>query len=228
MPTAAEFGAASPSVSGLGLASHVADRRPGVLLIDDHRLVRDAIAGMLDRSSIVRVVGRLDSADDAITAVQELRPTLVLMDIDMPGRSAFDVARALHGMRPRPIIAFLTGYEHPHYAIQAKRVGAAAFLHKSVSPQHLLDSVDRILHGETVFECDGEETGTLDLSPRELEVLTYIGRGLNTKEMASTMCLSPRTVERHVERLMARLDVHDRLKLALLAVREGLVTGNVT
>lgn len=202
------------------------DRRPTVLLVDDHRLVRDAIAVVLERSGIVRVVGKLDRADDATTAVQELHPALVLLDVEMPGRSAFDVARGLLGLRPPPKVAFLTGHEHPSYAAEAKRMGASGFLHKSSPPELIVAAVERILRGESVYETDDAGASKLNLTPRELEVLTYIGRGLSTKEMAATMHLSPRTVERHVERLMAALDVHDRLKLALIAVREGLVTAS--
>ncbi len=203
------------------------DPRPTVVLVDDHRLVRDAIAGMLERSAQVRVVGRLDRADDAIAVVQEHRPSLVLMDIEMPGRSAFDVARTLRGISPGTKIAFLTGHEHPSYAAEAERIGAVAFLHKSSPPGTIVASIEKVLLGQVVFESKPESGGSLakSLTPREHEVLTYIGRGLNTKEMAETMCLSPRTVERHVERLMQRLGVHERVKLALFAHREGLVSG---
>ncbi len=201
------------------------DSRPRVLLIDDHRMVRDAIAALLESSGIVQVVGRLDTADDAIIEVQRLHPRLVLMDVEMPGRSAFDVARALLALRPPPLVAFLTAHEHPSYHDEARRIGASAFLHKTSSPESLISAISHVLIGEWVFERSMEpQSKRLSLTPRELEVLTYIGHGLNTKEMASTMCLSPRTVERHVERLMERVGVHDRLKLALLAMNEGLVS----
>lgn len=204
------------------------DPRPTVVLVDDHRLVRDAIAGMLERSAQVRVVARLDRADEAIAVVQEQKPTLVILDIEMPGRSAFDVARTLRGLSPMTKVAFLTGHEHPSYAAEAERLGAVAFLHKSSPPAAIVAAIEQVLVGQIVFESKPEAGGSLasTLTPREHEVLTYIGRGLNTKEMAETMCLSPRTVERHVERLMHRLGVHERVKLALLAHREGLVSGS--
>ena len=203
------------------------DPRPTVVLVDDHRLVRDAIASMLERSNLVRVVGRLDRADEAIELVQTTKPSLVIMDVEMPGRSAFDVARTLRGISPQTKIAFLTGHEHPSYAAEAERIGAVAFLHKSSQPETIVAAIEKILLGQIVFESNPHAGGSLaaTLTPREHEVLTYIGRGLNTKEMAETMCLSPRTVERHVERLMQRLGVHERVKLALLAHREGLVGG---
>jgi two-component system, NarL family, invasion response regulator UvrY len=203
------------------------DARPTVVLVDDHKLVRDAIAGMLERSNVVRVIGRLDRAEEAIELVQNSRPSLVLMDVEMPGRSAFDVARTLRGLSPTTKIAFLTAHEHPSFAAEAERIGAIAFLHKSSSLEKVVSAIERILLGHVVFESKPSPSGSLvsSLSPREHEVLTYIGRGLNTKEMAVTMCLSPRTVERHVERLMQRLGVHERVKLALLAHREGLVSG---
>lgn len=203
------------------------DPRPTVVLVDDHRLVRDAVATMLERSAQVRVIGRLDKADDAIAVVQEHKPSLVIMDIEMPGRSAFDVARTLRGISPTSKIAFLTGHEHPSYAAEAERIGAVAFLHKSSPTESIVAAIEQVLIGQVVFESKPHSGGSLaeTLTPREHEVLTYIGRGLNTKEMALTMCLSPRTVERHVERLMQRLGVHERVKLALLAHREGLVSG---
>jgi DNA-binding NarL/FixJ family response regulator len=121
------------------------DPRPTVVLVDDHRLVRDAVATMLERSAQVRVIGRLDKADDAIAVVQEHKPSLVLMDIEMPGRSAFDVARTLRGISPTSKIAFLTGHEHPSYAAEAERIGAVAFLHKSSPTESIVAAIEQVL-----------------------------------------------------------------------------------
>ncbi len=191
-----------------------------LLLVDEHRLVRGAIARLISQSPRLKVIGELDNADELIPAVDRLHPDAVLLDIEMPGRNAFDVASLLTSRQPPVAVIFLTGHEHPDYAATARKVGAAGFLGKSTPPDAIVASIERILEGDDVFDVeprDGEQ-----LSPRALEVLTAIGRGDSNRAIAESLCLSPRTVERHVERLMDRLGVRDRLKLALIATRMGL------
>lgn len=191
-------------------------------------MVRDALAMLIENQGMCRVVGRFDSADDLIAAIDSHDATLYVFDIDLPGRSAFDAARLVMARHPRARVVFLTGHNHARYVSEAKAIGASGFLTKDQPPSKLIEGIERVLRGETLWEQEDRGNELIGdvvskLSARELEVLGYIAQGLSTKEMAGVMCLSPRTVERHVARLMARLGVHDRLSVAILAMKEGLV-----
>lgn len=197
-----------------------------VMIVDDHEVVRDAIAALLESSGRFSIISRLNQGDEAPDVARRLRPVIALLDIEMPGRSSFDTARSILAVSPGTKVVFLTGYAHGRYAKEAAQLGAAAFLLKSDSSERILASLDRVISGKpptsTISTGEDESTPSLGLTPRELEVLKYIARGLSTKDMAETMCLSPRTVERHIERLMARLGIRDRLNLAIFAFKEGL------
>lgn len=202
--------------------------RRGVVLVDDHAMVRDALAMLIESQGMCRVVGRFDCADDLIGAIDSHNATLYVFDIDLPGRSAFDAARLVMARHPQARVVFLTGHNHARYVSEAKAIGASGFLTKDQPPSKLIEGIERVLRGETLWEQEDRGNELIGdvvskLSARELEVLGYIAQGLSTKEMAGVMCLSPRTVERHVARLMARLGVHDRLSVAILAMKEGLV-----
>ena len=208
----------------------IADRQRErtVLVVDDEALVRDALAAMLESTGLYRVVGSLARADDAPDAVRNLTPDIVLMDVEMPGRSPFDAARAIRARFEGARIVFLGAQVHRRFVREAADIGVAAYLSKSDSGAAILAALDRVAAGQVVLEAPqpASETPTEDvvdrLTPRELEVLKYISHGLSTREMADVMFLSPRTVERHVERLMGRLGIRDRLRLALFAFAEGL------
>lgn len=202
-----------------------ARKQTTVMIVDDQRLVRDAVAALLESSGRFCVTSLLTQGDEAHEAARQSGVQLAIIDIEMPGRSAFDTARAIRAASPGTRIVFLTGHGHRRFAQEAMDIGASAFLEKSQSPAEILGALDRVVRGETIgfSEVDQEsDTQFNRLSPRELEVLKYIAQGLSTREMAEVMYLSPRTVERHVERLMSRLGIRDRLRLALYAFSEGI------
>jgi len=199
-----------------------------VLIVDDEALVRDALCAMLESTGCYRVVGSLARADEAPQVARSLSPDVVLMDVEMPGRSPFDSARAIRARNEDAHIVFLGAHVHRRFVREAADIGAAAYLTKSDSGSAILAALERVVSGERVLSTlDEGVEGTSDdaadrLTARELEVLKYISHGLSTREMAELMFLSPRTVERHVERLMGRLGIRDRLRLALFAFAHGL------
>jgi DNA-binding NarL/FixJ family response regulator len=213
-------------MTNMNLDSH---ERDGVVLVDDHAMVRDALAMLIESRGFCKVAARFDSADDLIGALDGLSAVLYILDIDLPGRSAFDAARMVMARHPRARVVFLTGHPHARYLKEARAIGASGFLTKDQPPSKLIDGIERVLKGETLWDVADRSAELIGdtvsvLSPRELEVLRYITQGLSTKDMATVMCLSPRTVERHVARLMARLGVHDRLSVVIVAMKEGLVS----
>ena len=209
-----------------------------ILLVDDHELVRSALAGQLSAEEDFEIVGEAADAQMAIAAASEHRPDIVLMDIDMPGMICFDAARRIVSRFPDTKIIFLSAFFHDHYIDQALKVRARGYLRKSESIQQLREAIREVASGGVWFSDEisarivvGEGGAALDtatmtcvatLSDREVEVLRYLARGMAKKQVAATMHLSPKTIDNHTCRIMNKLDIHDRVELARFAIREGL------
>lgn len=208
------------------------------VLVDDHELVRKSVADWLARTPDIKVVGEVGDADAAIGTVLEQQPDIVVFDIDMPGKSCFDAAKTILSRLPNTKIVFLSAFSNDQYIDQALAAKASAYVTKGQSPVALADAIRRVVAGGVVFAPEVQARLIIDrdgprianepksrlnlLTAREKEVLRYLARGLSKKEIASTMHLSVKTVDNHATSLMSKLDIHDRVELALFAVREGL------
>jgi DNA-binding NarL/FixJ family response regulator len=209
-----------------------------VLLVDDHAILRELLGERLASKASIQVVGSVGNPDEAIDAALAKSPDVIVMDIDMPGRNVFDAARVISSRLPRVRILFLTAFLHDRYIEQAIAVGARGFLTKTGSPDQLVQAVREVAAGRTFYApevmdrivvTDGSValapervTKASTLSPREMEVLRYLARGQSKRDISEAMHLSIKTVQRHTERIMAKLDIHDRVELARFAIREGL------
>ena len=208
-----------------------------VLLVDDHQLVRAAVAKQLGDMEDIEIVGEADNADDALSLAAREEPDVVVMDIDMPGLICFDAARRIRARSLKTRILFLSGFSHDSYIEQALEVEARGYITKSEPTDVLARAVREVASGGSFFSDEilrrliqdsggvrlaGGSTVAARLTRREHEVLRYLARGMSKKEVARTMSLSPKTVENHTSNLMAKLDIHDRVELARYAIREGL------
>lgn len=209
-----------------------------VLLVDDHGLVRDSLAAWLHAQPDLVVIATSADAEAGLEAALRHTPDVVVFDIDMPGRTSFDVAKTLQARLPNTRVAFLSAFCHDRYIEQALAVRAAAYITKSESPDVVADAIRAVAAGNAYFSpevqdrivvdsrgitLNTERTRASTLSPRELEVLRFIARGLSKKEIGAAMHISVKTVDNHSTSLMSKLDVHDRVELARYAIREGLV-----
>jgi DNA-binding NarL/FixJ family response regulator len=210
-----------------------------VLLVDDHALVRQALAERLAREPDIEIIGLFETADHLAMEAVQLKPDVVVLDIDMPGVGCFEAARDLRESCPDAGVLFLSAFCHDTYVAQALAVGARGYLTKGEPPQALIDAVRAVAAGLTRYSPDVQKRIVVDeagaclgqgvlsrfatLTPRELDVLRYIARGQSQKDIAATMHLSARTVHCHCANLMRKLNVHDRVELARFAIREGLV-----
>ena len=213
-------------------------QRISLLLVDDHALIREMLGDRLAGEPGMSVVGAASNADDAVTDAVTLKPDIILMDIDMPGLLCFDAARMIQTQCPDTRIIFLSAFFHDRYVEQALAVKAAGYVTKSESPELVIQAIRAVANGGSYFspqvqarivvDSDGtrlaqkRRTRASTLSPRELEVLRYVARGLSQKEVAEIMHLSAKTVHCHCANLMTKLDIHDRVELARFAIREGL------
>lgn len=208
-----------------------------VLVVDDHAMVRSALARGLDRDPEIQVVAEASDAEEAVVEARARRPDIVIMDIDMPGPTCFEAARQIAEDVPQTKVVFLSAFFHDHYVEEALAARARGYLTKREPQESLIAAVKEVARGGVCFSEEvqsrivadadgvrlaGERTRGSKLTRREVEVLRYLARGMSKKEIASTMHRSVKTVENHCSNIMKKLDIHDRVELALYAIREGL------
>lgn len=209
-----------------------------VLLVDDHALVRESLRDRLNAEPGLHVVGTAGRAEDALEHLLEWRPDVVLLDIDMPGRSSFEAARVIKQRLPSARVVFLSAFSHDRYIESALEAHATGYVTKDEPPDVVVAAVRAAAQDVAYFSpkvaarlvvdthglhlAAGAHSRAALLTPRELEVLRHLSRGLSKKEIAVLLSVSVKTVSRHAENLMAKLDIHDRVELARYAIREGL------
>lgn len=209
-----------------------------VLVVDDHKLFRDSFVEKLSIEPDIEVVASAANADEALERAFEFRPKIVLMDVDMPGLGCFEAAKRMVARFPDINVIFVSAYTHDAYIEQALTIKARGYVSKRDSFENLVQAVREVAAGGVYYSEDvrarmvigpqgaqlreGQVSRRTMLSPRELEVLGYIARGMTKKEIAAVMHLSCSTVDNHTTRLMTKLDIHSRVDLAKYAIREGL------
>jgi DNA-binding NarL/FixJ family response regulator len=219
-----------------------------VLCVDDHAFLVDGLRARFALEKDIACIGRLSSADGLAAEVQRLRPNIVLLDIEMPGADPFEAAAEVRRLEPEARVVFLSAYVRDHYISSAFQAGAWGYFSKSDETEAIIQGLRRVAAGEFAFgpkvqeRCQplppreslprAERRGAgvrapasrLDaLTAREREVLRLIGKGMSRAEIARVICRSPKTVDGHREKIMQKLDIHDRGELVHFAIREGLV-----
>ena len=211
-----------------------------ILLVDDQALVRGGLRMILESHADLEVVGEAGDGSEALTLTGELSPDLVLMDIRMPGLDGLQTTRRLlTGSPERPKVVVLTTFDSDEYLYEAIHAGASGFLLKSAPPETLVHGVRAVMAGDALL--DREITRRLldrfvhrappgrappeleELTPRELEVLRRIGEGRSNAEIATDLFLSETTVKTHVNHILTKLRLRDRVQAVALAYRAGLM-----
>lgn len=210
-----------------------------VLLVDDHEMVLHGLEAMLSRfPDKVQVIGTAGDLGEAVRAVIEHRPDVVLCDMRLKKASGLDVCKAIREAEPRAKVVFLTVYDDEQYLFQALRVGAAGFLLKRVGAHELVGHLESVRAGEIVIDPSlaGRVAATaahlqqgefwpgarLGLTQRESEVLALLIGGLSNKAIAAKLVVSDDTVKTHLRGLYRKLEVSDRSGAVATALREGL------
>jgi DNA-binding NarL/FixJ family response regulator len=209
------------------------------VIADDQALVRTGFR-MILTSGGIDVVGEAADGVEAVATVRELAPDVVLMDIRMPNLDGVTAARRVLEQNPECRVLMLTTFDLDRYVYDALAAGASGFLLKDVTPEHLVAAVRLVNTGDALLApsitrrlVDKFTTGTprpavhrdlTALTPRELEVLTLMGRGRSNAELAADLTLSEATVKTHVARIFAKLTLRDRAQAVVLAYETGLIT----
>lgn len=209
-----------------------ATSRIRVVVVDDHPVVRDGTAALLDRQDGLAVVGTAGTLDEARALLVDTPADVVLLDIRLGSESGLnlldpEVATTRPGpvgagaRRPSPAIVVLTAYDYPQYAEAALRLGAAGFVLKTAPLSELLDAIRRAAAGGLAFNVRPRIADRAHLSPRELDVVRLVVEGKSNDEIGAALSIGAKTVETHLARVFERFGIASRTELATRALREG-------
>jgi DNA-binding NarL/FixJ family response regulator len=210
-----------------------------VLIADDQALVRAGFRVIVDAEDDLEVIGEAADGRETVELVQTRRPDVVLMDIRMPNLDGIQATRRLTALPGPPRILMLTTFDLDEYVYEALRAGASGFLLKDAGADELLHAVRVVAGGEALLSpsitrrliadyarrppASERPAALAELTPRELEVLRLVARGLSNGDIARELVLGEATVKTHVGRIFQKLDLHDRAQAVVLAYESGLV-----
>ncbi|HOU40459.1 MAG TPA: response regulator transcription factor [Promineifilum sp.] len=210
-----------------------------LLLADDHAVVRSGLRMLLQAQPDMVIIGEAETGQEAVQRAVELAPDVVLMDIEMPGMNGIEATRRIKAEAPATAVLALTMYEDDQYFFEMLRAGASGYVPKRAAPDELVSAIRAAGRGEVFLypslagrlvkdylqrgpagEGDAQND---DLTPREQEVLTLIAEGYSNNEIADRLVISAKTVDRHRENIMRKLNLHNRVDLVKYALRKGLI-----
>ena len=218
-----------------------------VLIVDDHPLFRDGLSKAIDLEDDIDVVGQCDDGEEALLTANRLQPDVVVLDINLPTLNGLQVTRQLKAERSRVAVVVLTAYHDSEQVLHAMRTGASAYCSKDITPDEIIEIIRDVASGLYVVDEERMDERTLrswisenveavsgpyaldpedhfvPLSPREMEILQYVVRGLSNKEIATELRISHQTVKNHMTSILKKLNVQDRTQAAVTALRHGWV-----
>ena len=215
-----------------------------VLLADDHTVVREGFRNMLELEADIHVVGEAENGREAVAMVKKLKPAVVLMDIAMPLLNGLEATRQVVHDQPATKVVILPAHNDDAYVDEATAAGARGFLIKQTSSHKLVEAIRAVHRGETYLSesvskrirgrdikepCrhSSKKSGRASLTSREIEILQLIAEGKANKQTASELGIGIKTVEKHREHLMQKLDIHDTAGLTRYAISAGIIESSV-
>ena len=223
----------------MSAADHSLLSHPRVLLVDDHDLFRSGLRTLLDDQD-VHVVGECTNGSDAVEAVRELAPDVVVMDLNMPGLSGVEATRQISSVAPLTRVLVLTISDEDSDVMDAILAGACGYLLKDTGIAELMHGIRAAAVGESIVSpaiaakvlqrvrasgamLDGAAAIQAELSERELQVLKLIANGKDNASIAADLHISPKTVKNHISNILMKLQIDNRIQAAVYAVRSGIV-----
>jgi NarL family two-component system response regulator LiaR len=207
-----------------------------ILLVDDHRVVRQGLRDFLELQEGLEVVGEAASGEEGVKAAQDLLPDVVLMDLVLPGIDGVEATRRIKSVSPSSRVIVLTSFADDDKVFPAIKAGAISYLLKDVQPEELARAVraaqrgEAVLHSEVAAKLMQEfstprpaDDPVEQLTEREMDVLRLIAKGKSNKEIADTLIISEKTVKTHVSNILSKLHLADRTQAAIYALRQRLV-----
>ena len=210
-----------------------------LVLVDDHEVVRSGLRMLLENETDVEIVGEFGTAHGVIGELTALNPDVILMDIGLPDLSGIDAAEEIKRIKPDTAVVALTIHEDEEYFFKMLEAGASGYVPKRAAPEELLTAIRAAAEGEVylypsmakllvkdylTLEQHPRAAQTLNgLTAREQEVLAHLADGARNVEIAETLGISPKTVARHRENIMRKLNLHSRTELVKYAIRKGII-----
>ena len=210
-----------------------------LLVVDDHAVVRSGLKMLLANETDVEIVGEAGNGSEAVTLAGSLRPDVILMDIGLPDMTGIEASRLIKSKFPKIAIVALTIHEDQEYFFKMLEAGASGYVPKRAAPEELLTAIRAASNGEVYLypslakllvkdylsqERAVENKPMLDgLTDREQEVLSLLAEGAANDRIADVLVISPKTVERHRENIMRKLNLHSRAELVRYAIRKGII-----
>ena len=206
----------------------------GVLIVDDHAVVRQGLRTLLELQDDIEVVGEATNGLESVEQTRQLLPDVVLMDLVMPEMDGIEATRKIRALSPNTKVIILTSFAEDEKVFPSIKAGALGYLLKNVSPPDLVKAIQAAHRGEAQlhpeiarklmdeFSTRPDKPTSDELTERELDVLRLIARGRNNRDIAGELVLSEKTVKTHVSNILSKLHLSDRTQAAIYALREGL------
>jgi two-component system response regulator NreC len=210
-----------------------------LILADDHAVVRSGIRMLLEAQPDIEIVAEAETGKDAVSLVRSLRPDVIVMDIQMPDMNGIEATKQIKISNPDTAVLALTMHEDDQYFFEMLHAGASGYVPKRAAPDELVTAIRTVGRGDVFLypslttrlvrdylnRAESGEQPLLynDLTPREREVLTLIAEGLSNQEIAERLVISVKTVDRHRENIMRKLNMHSRIDLVKYAIKIGLI-----
>jgi len=211
-----------------------------IVLVDDHAVVRMGLRMLLEGEAGIEIVGEADRARKAIDLVKELRPDVILMDIGLPDMSGIEATRIIKDLAPEIAVVALTIHEDEAYFFKMLQAGAIGYVPKKAAPEELLRAITAAAANEVYIypslakllvsgylqagKAEQQEGSIPTLTDRENEVFELLAAGLSNQEIGLELVISPKTVARHRENIMRKLNLHSRVELVRYAIRKGIIS----
>nr|WP_041070308.1 response regulator [Thiolapillus brandeum] len=210
-----------------------------ILLVDDHVLFRSGIKSILDEQEGMEVIAEAESGEEAVEAVRQSPPDVILMDVNMEGIGGIEATRRVLRLAPDVKVIALTALDDTPFPNQLLDAGAVGYVTKGCPADELALAIRRVMRGEH-YVCNevaqrlclsavvnkGESTPLAKLSPREMQVMLMITQGKTTQDISDSLFLSPKTISTYRARLFEKLDIHNDVELTHFALRHGLIELN--
>jgi len=221
-----------------------------MIIVDDHSLMRGGLRKLLELEPEFIVIGEAGTGEEALALTRQLAPDVVLLDINLPTLNGLEVTARLRAEGNRAAVIVLTAYDQTEQVFHAMRAGAAAYCPKGIDPERLFDVIRKVATGAYVIDGrvytargvkewldrqrealsgagtpeDGERH--VPLSPREMEILRHLTRGLHNKAIAQALGISHQTVRNHITSILTKLNVRGRTGAAVIALKRGWVSAD--
>jgi two-component system response regulator NreC len=209
-----------------------------LILADDHAVVRSGLRMLLEAQPDMEIIAEAESGEEAVNSARKLKPDIILMDIQMPGVNGIEATKRIKQLSPDSAVLALTMHEDEQYFFQMLHAGASGYVPKRAAPDELVTAIRTVARGDVFLypslatqlvqdylkQGGGDQLQVYDtLTPREQEVLILIAEGLSNPEIAERLVISVKTVDRHRENIMRKLNLHSRIDLVKYAIKVGLI-----